>query len=178
MPRVNVRLYADHSGLASALAPLIGPIPSWASGAATSAVEIHLISPNHPAFAPYSRMISNLVHEFGHCVSLAINPRIGNNPRWFWESVAIYESGQFVEPRTLPYMVQGNPPSFAALGSFDNTFVYDVGYTIAEFIVTRAGRRALIDLVANNADVAQTLGMSQAAFEREWFAYVRSRYGI
>ncbi len=32
------------------------------------------------------------VHEFAHVVSIAVNPRIGNNPRWLWETVAVYEN--------------------------------------------------------------------------------------
>ena len=46
-----------------------------------------------------SGMVSHLVHEFAHCVSLQVNPRIANNPRWLWESVAIYESRQSVDLR-------------------------------------------------------------------------------
>ena len=178
MPRVRVRLYPDQAALAAALAPVIGPVPAWVSGAATRADEIHLISPNHPAFAPYSRMISNLVHEFAHCVSLQVNPRIANNPRWFWESVAIFEARQFVDPTTLDYMTAGRPPSLASLNSLENTAIYQVGYTIGEFIAGRGGPGALRDLVANHADVSRTLGLTEDAFEREWLAFVRGRYGI
>jgi hypothetical protein len=178
MPRVNVRFYADHAALASALAPIIGPIPSWATGAATRSDEMHLVSPNHPAFGPYDRMISNTIHEFAHCVSLRINASIANNPRWFWESVAIYESGQAVDPRSLPYMTGGRPPSLSTLDSFDNTMVYEVGYTIAEFIVARGGHALLAQMIANNANLESSMGLTRATFEREWFAFVRQRYGL
>ena len=177
LPPINVRFYTDPQEMVRAVAP-IGPVPSWASGLATTQSQIHLMSPNHPSYAPYTRMVSNLVHEFAHCVSIHINPRFSNNPRWFWESVAIYESGQFVDPRTLSYMLAGTPPSFSTLNSLDNTLVYDVGYTIAEFIVARAGKDALDRLVVNNGDVDAALGMSQTSFERAWFEFVRSRYGI
>ena len=178
LPPVNVWLYADHRDLEQAVAPVAGAIPSWASGLATAQDQIHLMSPNHPAYAPYPRMVSNLVHEFAHCVSIHVNPRIPNNPRWLWESVAVYEAGQFVEPRTLPYMAAGTPPAFATLNSFENTFVYDVGYTIGEFIVARGGQAALDRLVVNNGDVSATLGMSLSSFEQAWFEFVRNRYGI
>ena len=122
--------------------------------------------------------MSNIVHEFAHCVSMHLNARIPNNPRWFWESVAIYESGQTADLRTLGYMRDGQVPSFASLNSFDNRQVYELGYSIAEFIVTRWGRDALNKLVLNNANVSATLGVSQTEFEAQWLAFVRQRYNL
>ena len=136
------------------------------------------MSPNSPAWAPYSRMLSHLVHEFAHCVTLRANPRIANNPRWLWESVAIYESGQSVDLRGVSYMAALQPPAFASLNSLDNTLVYDVGYSIAEFVVSRWSRRALADLVAANGDPSAALGVSIDDFERQWFAFARQRYGL
>ena len=169
MPRVTVNLYPTHTQLEAAVAPLVGSIPSWASGLATGADQIHVVSQIGAA---------NLIHEFAHCVSTQINPRIGNNPRWFWEAVAIYEAGQRVDPKSLAYMTAGAPPAFSALNGFDNTLIYDVGYTIGEFIVSRGGMQALQRLIANNADVAATLGLSPAQFETSWFAYTRLTYGF
>jgi len=178
MPRVNVTFYTDHAVLEAATRARAGVVPPWTAGLVTSATEIHLMSPNAPAWAPYTRMLSHLVHEFAHCVSLRVNGRIGNNPRWLWESVAIYESGQSVDLRGVPYMASRQPPAFAALNSFDNTLVYDVGYSIAEFVVARWGRRALVDLVTANGDTAATLGIGLDDFERQWFAFTRERYGL
>ena len=178
LPAVQVHFYADHQTLEAAVAALAGPIPSWASGLATAQDRIHLMSPNHPAYAPFERMLSNIVHEFAHCVSMRVNPRIPNNPRWLWESVAIYESGQFVDPRTLSYMTTSKPPAFAALNSLDNALIYDVGYTIAAFIVSKGGQAALDELVRNNGDVAATFGIALDAFERDWYGFVRARYGV
>ena len=178
LPAVQVHFYADHQALEAAVAPVVGAIPSWASGLATASDQIHLMSPNHPAYAPFDRMLSNVVHEFAHCVSMRVNPRIPNNPRWLWESVAIYESGQMVDPKNLAYMTAGQPPPFAALNSQGNTLVYDVGYTIGAFIVSKGGQAALTALIRNNGDVAATFGVSPDAFEREWYGFVRARYGI
>ena len=175
-PRVDIWLYADHAALERALTPLIGTFPSWAAGAASRRDRIHMMSPNAPAWQPYSRMITNLVHEFAHCVSLQRNGTIGNNPRWLWESVAIYEAGQFRDPKSLAYMTALTPPSLASLSSFDNTRVYEVGFTIGEFIVTRWGKPALVTLIGNNGDIQATLGISQAQFEADWFTFVRQKY--
>jgi len=75
-------------------------------------------------------------------------------------------------------MVAAQPPAFARLNTFDNTFVYDVGFLIAEFVVERWGRERLVQLVAANGNTAAVLGMSLAEFESQWFAAVRSNYGI
>jgi hypothetical protein len=136
------------------------------------------MSPNAPAWGPFDRMVSNLLHEFAHCVTLHLNPTIANNPRWLWESVAIYESRQSVDLRTIDYLAALTPPSFDSLNSFDNMRVYDVGYSIAEFIVARWGQRALPDLIAGNGDTAGALGIPPADFQRDWFAFARARYGF
>ncbi len=125
-----------------------------------------------------SRVARNATHELAHCVSLYANPTIANNPRWLWESVALYENGELVDPRTLSYMVAGTPPTLAELDA-DVTAsrrVYEVGYTIGEFVVARGGQAALVRLVQANGDTAAVLGLSSQAFVDEWFAFVRERY--
>lgn len=168
MPLVSIHLYRDHAALEAAVAPVVGAIPSWATGLATAVDQIHAVT---------TIGATNLVHEFAHCGSIRINPGIPNHPRWLWETVAIYEAGQSVNPRTLPYMVAGSPPAFATLNGFDNTLIYDVGYTIGEFIVARGGLPALAALVASG-DVQTTLGVTLPEFERAWLAFVRDRYGL
>jgi hypothetical protein len=104
--------------------------------------------------------------------------RFANNPRWLWESVAIYESRQPVDLRGVGYMTALTPPSFAALNAFDHGRVYEVGYSIGEFAVTRWGQRALRDLIAANGDTDAVLAISLADFQRDWFAFVRERYRL
>src|SRR6266516_3331530 len=178
LPQVNVTFYLDHSALETAALAAGVVVPSWASGLATAQNRIHVVSPNLRSWGSYDRLVSSLVHEFAHCVSLHLNTRIANNPRWFWESVAIYESWQFVEPKTLAYMTARTPPSFDRLNAFDNTLVYDVGYLIGEFVVARWGQTALHDLIAVNGDTSAALGLSQPVFEQQWFAFVQDRYGL
>lgn len=178
MPTVHVTLYLDHAAMVAATQAVAGFIPAFASGLVTAEDQIHLMSPNAPAWGPFDRMVSNLVHEFAHCVSLHVNPRIGNNPRWLWESVAIYESGQSVDLRTVGYMTALTPPSLELLNSFDNNRVYEVGYSIGEFVVSRWGQRGLRDLMAGNGDIAAVLRVTPADFHRDWFAFVRERYGL
>jgi hypothetical protein len=178
MPAVTVTLYLDHAAMVAATQAVAGPIPASASGLVTGESQIHLMSPNSPAWGPFDRMVSNLVHEFAHCVSLHVNPRFANNPRWLWESVAIYESRQAVDLRTVGYMTALTPPSFASLNSADDGRVYEVGYSIGEFVVTRWGQPALRDLIVANGDTDAVLAISQSDFQRDWFAFVRERYRL
>ena len=176
MPTVTVTFYTDHAAMAAATRPVAGVVPPWASGLVTSLSEIHMMSLNAPGWGPYERRLSGLVHEFAHCVSMRINPGIPNRPRWLWEAVAIYEAGESVDLRGLDYMRALTPPSFETLNGFDNTRIYEVGYSIAEFVVTRWGSRALADLVMRNGDTVAVLNLSLADFERDWFAFARERH--
>ena len=176
MPTVNVSFYGTHEALVAGAGPAAGPIPAWATGLVTADDQIHMLSP--AVAGPYDRAVTNLVHEFAHCVSLRANRTIANNPRWLWEAIAIYEAGQRVDPRTLPYMTAGQPPAFTRLNSFDNTLVYDVGYLVSEFVIMRWGPAHYRELLAANGDTARVLGVPLADFEAEWFGWVRRTYGI
>ena len=70
------------------------------------------------------------------------------------------------------------PTAFSRLSSFDNTMLYDVGYTIGEFVAAKWGVDAPGRLVRANGDTAGALQLSQPEFERDWFAFVRDRYGL
>lgn len=121
---------------------------------------------------------TDVVHEFVHAVSLDVNPRSGNNPRWLWEAVALYENGEFVHPRLIESVARGNFPTLQQLNADVNTDtqIYQLGYMLGEFIVSRWGRPALIRLIETNADLPGVLGVSAAEFEAAWQSYVRQRY--
>jgi hypothetical protein len=177
-PRVQVYLYTTREWLQAAVRPTVGELPPFATGLVTGADAIHILSPRLAAVWSYENGVENIAHELAHCVSLVINPRIANNPRWLWESVALYEAGQFVHPRTLPYLAGGAGLTLESLNTFDHTRVYDVGYVIAEFIVSRWGLDGLIALIASNGNLAAVTGLNAAEFESAWRTFVRSRYGV
>ena len=54
--------------------------------------------------------------------------------------------------------------------------VYELGYVLGEFIVSRWGQAALVRLVQTNADVSGVLGLSPLSFEEAWHAWVQARY--
>jgi len=177
LPEINVHFYTNHDSLAAAVRHVVPNLPSWASGLAISQSEIHMISPNHPNYG-FNYMITNLIHEFAHCVSYHIRPNIANNPRWLWESVAVYEARQFVDPHNISYLVSHNPPTLTQLNSFNNTMIYEVGYLLAEYVILNWSRTHFINLILTNGNLQQVLGMNTAQFEAGSFAFVRSRYGI
>jgi hypothetical protein len=117
-------------------------------------------------------------HELVHCLSLRVNPTIANNPRWLWETVAVYENGELVDPRTLSYLRAGGWPTLEQLNADHAAShqVYEVGYLIGDFVVSVWGQEALVRLIQANGDVERVLGTSAAEFERQWRAFVEARY--
>jgi hypothetical protein len=126
-----------------------------------------------------SSVARNVSHEFAHIVSLAVNPRLANNPRWLWEAVALFENGDFVAPSTLEYMRAGRYPTLAQLDADfkSSRQVYEVGYLLGEFIVATWGSDGLVRLVRVNGDVASALYVTVTEFEARWYTFLRGKYG-
>lgn len=118
------------------------------------------------------------IHEFVHALTLYINDDFANNPRWLWESIAVYEAKQFIDPTILPFMTSGDYPSMESLDQEQGTEqrIYKVGFTIAEFIIKTWGVEKLHALVESNGNVEKTLGISMATFEQQWYQFVRDKY--
>ncbi len=119
------------------------------------------------------------LHEFCHAVSLAVNSRFGNNPRWFWEAVAIYEAVEYKNPRTISYLADGNFPTIEELNSnFNqgNYKIYDVGYLLSEYIIHDFGRNVYVNLIRSNANIEETLGISTPQFESGWKNFIKNKY--
>jgi hypothetical protein len=178
IPQVTVTLYPDRESFFAAVTPLVGDVPSFASGLVTGPSQIHVLSPNLASQWSYSEGLVAIVHEFAHCASLRANPGIANNPRWLWESVALYEAGQIVDPRTLPYMRAHQPPSLVELNRLENPAIYEVGGLIGEYIVQAWGRGALRDLVRTGGALETVLGVDEVEFVDGWFEDVRGRYDL
>ena len=121
----------------------------------------------------------NVLHEFCHVASLVVNSRLGNNPRWFWEAVAVYEAGEFRDPKTINYLVNGNFPTIAELNlNFNNgnNKIYEVGYLLAEFIINTWGKSNYILLIKTNGNVQGVLNITIAEFESRWKESVSVKY--
>jgi hypothetical protein len=175
--KTMVHFYATTQELFDAVRHAIPNPPSFMIGAATARDTIHMMAPKHPGY-PYNAMLQVLIHEFTHCVSMNINPTIPNNPRWLWESVALFEAAQFVHPNQLQYMVNHTPPTLAQLNNFNNPQIYEVGYLLSEYIVLNWSRQHLKDMILANGNTLQVLGMNSTQFQTAWFDFVCARYGI
>jgi hypothetical protein len=106
------------------------------------------------------------------------NPLIENGPRWLWEAIGTYEGVYRKDPRTLPYMTSLQPPAFSEFNAPYDSRILDIGYTIGAFVVDRWGKPGLLKLIDANGRVDDAFGISQAQFEKEWFAWVRRTYAF
>ena len=169
VPVVTVRIWQDEATYFNELTRYFG-VRYQAAGYITGPTELRLLNtPQLPV---------NVVHEFVHAASMSVNARFANNPRWFWETVALYENGEFVNPASLDYIVRGAFPTLQQLNVDPNggTQIYQLGYVFGDFIVLRWGRAAFLRLIETNADLPAVLGVSTAEFEAAWQSYVRQRY--
>jgi len=166
---ITVRIWQDEAAYYAALDRYFG-VHYQSSGYITGRDELRVLA--------VAQLDVNVVHEFCHAVSLSVSSTFANNPRWLWETVALYENGELVPPRTLGYMVRGAYPSLADLNADPNAGrqIYELGYVIGEFIVERWGRAGLLDLIRANGDVNAVFGMTTAAFEAEMYASIRAKY--
>ena len=174
METVNVYFYSSPEQLREAVKNEVPDLPKWASGLATSATAIHMLSP----FLGEPSNLSNLVHEFAHCVTLAINPGFGNNPRWLWESIAIYEARQFYEPSRLNYLKNGDYPSIGELNNINDLRIYELGYFLGDFIVNKWGLTKLNELIKKNGQLSMVLGVDDKEFIKSWYEFMKERHHI
>jgi hypothetical protein len=168
-PVVTVRIWQDPTSYYDELTRYFGT-RYQAGGYITGPTELRLLAGGN--------LDTDVVHEFVHAASLTVNPRFGNNPRWFWEAVALYENGEFVHPRLIESVARGNFPTLQQLNADVNadTQIYQLGYVLGEFIMARWGRGAFRRLIETNADLQGVLGVSASDFEAAWQSYVRQRY--
>ena len=169
LPVMTVRIWQDEATYFNELVRYFG-VRYQAAGYIAGPAELRALA--------VPQLATNVVHEFVHAATLGVNPAFANNPRWFWETVALYENGERVDPRSLDYLVRGAFPTLQQLNANPNAGrqIYEVGYLLGEFIITRWGRAAFVDLIRTNANLVTVLGLSAAEFEAAWQAYVRQRY--
>jgi hypothetical protein len=131
------------------------------------------------------------VHEFSHTVTLKLlldnetqpvnskdfDKKFSTFPTWLWEATSVYEAEQFVDPKTLPYLSNGQYPSISELNNrLKGGKIYGCGYTIIEYILSKYGRDSLINLIKNYGDLKKTLNAPDDQFSKEWYQFVREKY--
>jgi hypothetical protein len=76
-------------------------------------------------------------------------------------------------------MVSGNYPSMDDLNSgfrLDGNKIYKTGYILAEYIINKWGKVALISLIQNNGEINRTLGISVPDFQSGWYRFLKGKY--
>jgi hypothetical protein len=166
---ITVQIWQDEDAYYAALDRFFG-VHYQSNGYIAGANELRVLA--------VAQLDVNVVHEFCHAVSLSVSPAFANNPRWLWETVALYENRELVQPRTLDHMVRGAYPSLTQLNADPNAGrqIYELGYVIGEFIIARWGRVGLLDLIRAHGDVNAVFGVTPAAFEAEMYAWIRVKY--
>ena len=131
------------------------------------------------------------VHEFAHTVTLKLlldneskpldtknfDKKFSTFPVWLWEAISVYEAQQFVDPRTLPYLNNGQYPGISELNNrLKGGKIYTCGYTIIEFILSRYGQGKFIDLIKNYGNLKTVVGVTEDEFCKNWYSFVKEKY--
>lgn len=172
MNKVTVKIWGNENNFLDDMEHSLGIRYTGASGWVWSSTDIRILNRGNDT-------AQIILHEFCHAVSLVVNNQIGNNPRWLWEALAIYEAGELRDPKTLSYLVNGNFPTIEELNSDFNTSgnkIYEVGYLLSEFITTQWGKSFYVNLIKSNGNIFQILGISVQQFEEAWKNFVMNKY--
>lgn len=171
-----------------------GLLNSNANGLSRGPNEFHLLWTNWFNSIFPDDPIKTAIHEFTHCVQLNILIKeerkkwegadnrdfdkmfeekfIKEYPQWFWEAICDYEAG-IVNTISVKYGMRKN----LTLKDLNNSNqIYNVGYTIIEYIVDKWGKEKLPDLITSYVDINTVLGVSETDFESGWVDFVEKRY--
>jgi hypothetical protein len=132
------------------------------------------------------------VHEFAHTVTLKLlldneaqqpinskefDKKFSNFPIWLWEAVSVYEAKQFVDPKTLPFLNNGQYPNIVELNNRSKGGkIYSCGYTMIEYILSKYGQENFIKLIKNYGDLKNTMNVTDDQFCKEWYEFVKEKY--
>lgn len=131
------------------------------------------------------------VHEFAHTVTLKLlldnekqpinskefDKKFAAFPTWLWEAISVYEAGQFIDPKTLPYLSNGQYPGISELNNrLKGGKIYSCGYTIIEYVLTTYGQEKLIALVKNYGNLKKTFNLTDDEFSNGWYRFVKEKY--
>jgi hypothetical protein len=161
---------------------------NWgASGNIEGTSKLHFVA--HAWSEADSRKVA--VHEFTHTVVLKLlidqepqplnakqfDEKFAGFPVWLWEAVSVYEANQLVDPSSLPYLANGSYPGLTELSSRSKgQKIYDVGYTIIDYILSRYGQDKFIELITSYGNVQTVLSVTEAEFSKGWYEFVKHKY--
>ena len=92
--------------------------------------------------------------------------------QWSWEALCDYEAG-IVNKSSVNYAVK-KKPTLKFLNSSNQ--IYNVGFTIIEYLILTYGKDKLPQLIKSYGDVEKVLGVSEQEFESNWYKFVEEKY--
>ena len=131
------------------------------------------------------------VHEFAHTVTLKLlldheqqplnsknfDKKFSTFPTWLWEGISVYEAQQFIDPKTLPYLQNGQHPYLTELNNrIKGGKIYSCGFTIIEYILFKYGQENFIRLIENYGNVKRTFNVTDDQFCNEWYEFIKKKY--
>jgi hypothetical protein len=170
-PKVTIRLWNGEARFLDVMQQDIGTRYTGAAGYVFSSTEVRVLNRGEAD--------QTALHECCHALSLRLNASLINRPRWLWEAVATFESGEFRDPNSLAYLVAGRFPTLQELNADYNegdSHIYEVGYLLGDYILSAWGRQGWIDLITSGGDLPGTFGISEIAFQEGWKTYIRRKY--
>ena len=169
-----------------------GLLNSTANGTSRGPNEFHVIWTTWYNSVFPDDPIKTAIHEFTHCVQLNILIKqaqkeltnegdfdkafeqkfLNDYPQWFWEAICDYEAG-VVNSVSVKY---GMSKGLTLKELNKSNQIYNVGYTIIEFIVDRWDKGKLGELVVSYVDIEKVLSISETDFEKAWIDFVSEKY--
>lgn len=162
--------------------------PDSDAGMAVDDNLFKMVSPGNPgAYHTRGSLQKAAVHEFAHCVHYQFIDQLGEQEQagigrgreapWLFEAMASYAAGQFCDPVKFEYLRKGQFPTVAELNEVEkNGKVYDLGFVLIKFVGETWGKDKRLDLLRCNGDMPRALGLSEAAFERDFYIYLQRTY--
>jgi len=171
-----------------------GLLNSSANGTSRGPNEFHFLWTNWFNSIFPDDPIKTAIHEFVHCVQLNIlitkakeelhidaqeafdkafeEKFINEYPQWFWEAICDYEAGM-VNSMSVKYGMTKDPTLKSLNGGGQ---IYNVGYTIVEYVVEKWGKDKLHLLITSYVDIENVLGVSESDFQKGWINFVDEKY--
>ena len=172
MAVLTVVLYPDRRSFQNA-----NNSSSWVTGVTRGTTRMEIVSPFGPNQVFDLWPDTRAEHMLAHLVQLAVNPEVANNPRWLWESLALYESGQKTPANIVEFFAPDAEPALSQLNGGFGTPIIDVGFYLGEFLNVTFGPEVVIALIEAEGNL-ETIGLTGEQFIAQFVAFVRARYGL
>ena len=188
--KISVFIYPNQNDFKKAT----GLMHSNASGTSRGPLAFHLKYETWYNSIFPQKMEKVALHEFTHCVQLNILIQdvlsksafekvadFDKNfekefekkyPQWFWEAICDYEAG-IVNNLSVKYGMKSNL-TLKELNSSNQ--IYNVGYTIVEYFVSKYGKEKLPEFIKSYGDFEKVIGITENQFETEWKKFVKEKY--